>query len=84
MPILPLDPEPFAATRGVMLYPAMDGADPPKARAFAAQLLLAEPIPHVLEVGHTLTQDVLVRIMRDSALFLTDLDERKWGGSAIG
>ena len=32
MPILPLNyPEPFAATLGVMLYPAIDDADPPKA-----------------------------------------------------
>jgi hypothetical protein len=84
MPILPLDPEPFTAIRGVMLYPAMDEADAPKARAFAAQRLLAEPIPHVLEAGHTLPQDDLVRIMRDSAPFLADLDERRWGGSAIG
>jgi hypothetical protein len=37
MPILPLDyPEPFAATLGVMLYPATDEADARKARAFAA------------------------------------------------
>lgn len=35
MPILPLDhPEQFAATLGVMLYPATDETDPPKARAF--------------------------------------------------
>jgi hypothetical protein len=32
MPILPLDyTEPFAATRGVMLYPGMDDADAPSA-----------------------------------------------------
>jgi hypothetical protein len=30
MPMLD-HPEPFAATLGVMLYPAMDKADPPKA-----------------------------------------------------
>ncbi|MGC1348018.1 MAG: hypothetical protein WA863_18420 [Methyloceanibacter sp.] len=37
MPILPLDhPEPFTATLGVMLYPATDEKDPPRAHAFAA------------------------------------------------
>jgi hypothetical protein len=42
MPFLPLDhPEPFSATLGVMLYPAVDEADPPKARAYAAQYLAA-------------------------------------------
>jgi hypothetical protein len=45
MPILPLDyPVPFAATLGVMLYPAMDEVDPPKARAFAAQYLAARTL----------------------------------------
>ena len=34
MPILPLDqPEPFAATLGVTLYPGSDEADSTKARA---------------------------------------------------
>jgi hypothetical protein len=85
MPFLPLDhPEPFVATLGVMLYPATDEEDPSKARAFAAQRLLTGPIPHFLEAGHALSQNDLVRIMRDSAPFLTDLDKRWWGGSAIG
>jgi hypothetical protein len=45
MPLLPLDyPVPFAATLGVMLYPAMDEVDPPKARAFAAQYLAARTL----------------------------------------
>jgi hypothetical protein len=64
----------------VMLYPD----DAVKARAYAAQLLLAEPIPRFLEAGHTLSQDDLVRIMRDSAPRLYDRDKRLWDGSAIG
>ena len=40
MPILPLDhPEPSFATLGVMLYPATDESDPPKAQAYVAQVL---------------------------------------------
>ena len=40
MLILPLDhSEPYFATLGVMLYPAVDDADPPKARAYVAQVL---------------------------------------------
>jgi hypothetical protein len=84
MPILPLDhPEPFAATLGVMLYPATDEADPPKARAFAAQFL-AEPIRRFHEAGHILTHDALLRIAMDAGQRLTDLEERWWGGSATG
>jgi hypothetical protein len=81
MPILPLDHlEPFTATLGVMLYPD----DPVKAQAYAAQLLLAEPIPRFLEAGHSLSQHDLVRIMRDSGLHLADREKRWWGGSAVG
>jgi hypothetical protein len=71
MPILPLDhPEPFAATLGVMLYPATDEADPPKARAFASQFL-AEPIRRFHEAGHTLTHDALQCIAMDAGQRLT-------------
>ena len=81
MPILPLDHlEPFTATLGVMLYPD----DPVKAQAYAAQLLLAEPIPRFLEAGHSLSQHDLVRIMRDSGPHLADREKRWWGGSAVG
>jgi hypothetical protein len=84
MPILPLDhPEPFAATLGVMLYPATDEADPPKARAFAAQFL-AEPLRRFHEAGHILTHDALLRIAMDAGQRLTDLEERWWGGSTAG
>jgi hypothetical protein len=84
MPILPLDyPEPFAATLGVMLYPATDEADARKARAFAAQFL-AEPIRRFYEAGHTLTHDALLGITMDAGQRLTDLEERWWGGSATG
>jgi hypothetical protein len=55
MPFLPLDhPEPFSATIGVMLYPAIEEAT--KARAFAAQFL-AEPIPRLREAGHRLSYE---------------------------
>ena len=75
MPILPLDhPEPFAATLGVMLYPAMDKADPAKARAFAAQWL-GEPLRRLREAGHLLTYDALERIAIDAGQPLIDLDE---------
>jgi hypothetical protein len=84
MPVLPLDyPEPFAATLGVMLYPGMNEADPPKARAFAAQVL-AEPIRRFHEAGGILSYDALARITVDAGQRLTDLDERWWGGSATG
>jgi hypothetical protein len=84
MPILPLDyPEPFAATLGVMLYPATNEADARKARAFAAQFL-AEPIRRFHEAGHTLKYDALLRIQSDAGQRLTDLEERWWGGSATG
>jgi hypothetical protein len=84
MPILPLDhPEPFAATLGVMLYPAMDEEDPPKARAFAAQVL-AEPVRRLREAGPHLSYDALARIVMDAGQRLTDLGKRWWGGSAVG
>jgi hypothetical protein len=84
MPILPLDhPEPFAATLGVMLYPAMDKADPPKARAFAAQWL-GEPLRRLREAGHLLTYDALERIAIDAGQPLIDLNERWQGGLATG
>jgi hypothetical protein len=84
MLILPLDyPEPFAATLGVMLYPATDEVDPPRARAFAAQYL-AEPIRRFHEAGHTLSYDALARITTEAGRPLTDLNARWWGGSATG
>lgn len=74
MPILPLDhPEPFAATLGLMLYPATDESDPPKARAYAAQLLLADPIRRYLDAGHRLSQDTFERIAMDAGHPVTDL-----------
>jgi hypothetical protein len=82
MPILPLDyPEPFAATLGVMLYPAIEEAT--KARAFAAQFL-AGPIRRLREAGHRLSYEALERIVMDAGQRLTDLDVRWWGGSATG
>jgi hypothetical protein len=84
MPILPLDyPEPFSATLGVMLYPGMDEADAPSARAFAAQYL-AKPIRRLYEAGHALSDVALARITMDAGQRLTDLETRWWGGSATG
>jgi hypothetical protein len=83
MPFLPLDhPEPFSATLGVMHYPAVDEADPPKARAYAAQLLAAA-FKRLLERGGTLPCDV-TDILLDAGQPLTDLKERQWGGRATG
>jgi hypothetical protein len=85
MPILPLDhPEPFAATLGLMLYPATDESDPPKARAYAAQLLLADPIRRYLDAGHRLSQDTFERIAMDAGYPVTDFTERWDGGLATG
>jgi hypothetical protein len=84
MPILPLDhPEQFLATFGVMLYPAMEGDDPRRARAYAAQAL-AEPIRRLHESGRSLSYDALARIAMDAGQRLTDFDERWWGGTATG
>ena len=84
MPILPLTHvEPFAATLGVMLYPATDEVDPPKARAFAAQWL-SEPIRRFHEAGHELTYDQLARIVMDAGEVLSDLDQRWWAGTMTG
>lgn len=84
MPILPLDHvEPFAATLGVMLYPATDDVDPHKARAFAAQWL-ATPLREFHEAGHKLTYDQLAGIVNDAGEPLTELDKRWWGGTATG
>jgi hypothetical protein len=84
MPILPLDyPEPFTATLGVMLYPATNDEDAPRAGAFAAQVL-AEPVRRLREAGFHLSYEALARIVMDAGQRLTDLDKRWWGGSAIG
>jgi hypothetical protein len=85
MPTLPLDhPEPFAATLGVMLYPATDEIDPPKARAFAAQWVAEQPYRLFHEAGHRLPEDVVARLLVDAGQRLTDLEERLWGGLATG
>jgi hypothetical protein len=76
-------PEPFAATLGVMLYPATDKIDPPKARAFAAHFL-ADPLKRFHAAGHKLPYDALARIAADAGETLVDLDERWWGGTATG
>jgi hypothetical protein len=84
MPILPLDaPEPFAATLGVMLYPGADESDQAKARAFAAWWL-AMPLRRFHQDGHRLTYEALASIAEDASEQLTDLDDRRRGGAAMG
>jgi hypothetical protein len=84
MPILPLDhPEPFSATLGVMLYPAADEKDPPKARAYAAQYL-ASAFTRFREAGGFPPYEVLAPILMDAGQPLTDFKERQWGGEAAG
>jgi hypothetical protein len=84
MPILPLDhPEPFTATLGVMLYPATDGKDPAKARAFAAQYL-ASAFTHFREAGGIPPYEVLAPILMGAGQPLGDLKERWWRGRATG
>ena len=84
MPILPLDhPEPFSATLEVMLYPATDEADTPKARAYAAQVL-ARAFRRFQEEGGDPPFETLGRIYLDAGEPLDDLKERWWGGRATG
>ena len=83
MPILPLGyTEPFAATLGVMHYPAVDDADPPKAKAFTAQFLAAA-FKRFREKGGILPCDV-TDLLIDAGQPLTDFKERQWGGAATG
>jgi hypothetical protein len=66
MLILPLEhPEPKFATLGVMLYPALNEGDPPKARAYAAQVL-AKAFDRYREDGGTPPYDVLAPILMDA------------------
>ena len=84
MPFLPLDhSEPFSATLGVMLYPAMDEADAPKARAYAAQYL-ASAFTCFRETGGIPPYEVLAPILMDAGQPLADLEERWRGGRATG
>ena len=84
MPILPLEhPEPCFATLGVMLYPATDERDSPKARAYVAQVL-ARALSRFRETGGTPPYDVLGPILMDAGEPLSDLKERWWGGRATG
>lgn len=85
MPILPLDhPEPLAATLGVMLYPGKDEDSQKRARACAAQFLLADPIRRFHEAGDVLAYEDLLRIASDSTMRLDDLEERLREATAVG
>jgi hypothetical protein len=84
MLILPLDhSEPYFATLGVMLYPAVNDADPPKARAYVAQVL-ARAFSRFREAGGSPSYDVLAAVLLDAGEPLGDLQERWWGGRATG
>lgn len=84
MPVLPLDqPEPFAATLGVMLYPGEGDPDVRKAKAFTAHYL-AEPIRQLWEAGQMLSPETLTRIVLDGGERLDDLDKRWWNGTMTG
>ena len=84
MPFPPLDhSEPFSATLGVMLYPARDEADAPKARAYAAQYL-ASAFTSFREAGGIPPYEVLAPILMDAGQPLADLKERWRGGRATG
>lgn len=84
MPILPLDdPEPFAATLGVMLYPDADEAEQRKARAFAARWL-AKPLQRFHQNGHKLSYADLAHIAEGAGESLDDIGKRIWGGTATG
>jgi hypothetical protein len=72
MLILPLDhSEPYFATLGVMLYPAVDDADPPKARAYVAQVL-ARAFSRFREAGGSPPYDVLAPVLMDAGEPLND------------
>ena len=83
MPILPDQPEPFAATLGVMLYPGTDEADTAKARAFASQWL-ATPLKRFRAAGHRLPYEQLAQIIEAAGEQLTDLDQRWRRGVITG
>src|SRR5262245_52271475 len=84
MLILPLDhSEPYFATLGVMLYPAVDDTDPPKARTYVAQVL-ARAFRRFRDAGGNPPYDVLAPVLMDAGEPLGDLQERWWGGSATG
>ena len=84
MLILPLDhSEPYFATLGVMLYPAVDDADPPKARAYVAQVL-ARAFRRFREAGGSPPYDVLAPVLMDAGAdfqsFLAEAEIlRQWG-----
>ena len=75
--------QPSFATLGVMLYPALNEADPPKARAYVAQVL-AKAFSSFRDADETPPYDVLTPILMDGGEPLSDLQERWWGGRAAG
>jgi hypothetical protein len=84
MPILPLDYcEPLASTLGVMHYPGTDDESQNKARTYTARFL-SEPIKQAEAAGHTVPREILLPIAMEAGNSLSDLEDRSWGGMAIG
>ena len=84
MPILPLDhPEPLMATIAVMHYPGADESDRSRARALTARLL-AGPLREFHAAGFKLEYEQLAEIAAGAGEPLDDLEDRHFGGTAIG
>jgi len=84
MPILPLDqPEPFAATLGVMLYPGTDDLEKRKAAAFQMHWL-SKPIERLHADGRELSYSTLLHLITKAGEELEDLDKRWWQATATG
>jgi hypothetical protein len=66
-----------------MLYPGLNERDPPKARAYAAQVL-AKAFNRLRESGGNPPYDVLGPILLDAGHPLSDLQDRWWAGRATG
>jgi hypothetical protein len=84
MPILPLDqPEPFAATLGVMLYPGTDDLEKRKAATFQVRWL-SKPIERLHADGRKLPYSTLLHLTTNAGEELEDLDKRWWQATATG
>ncbi len=81
---LPFDqPEPFAATFGVMLYPDESETERRKACAYAAQHL-AEPLKRAIKHGHRPSYDTLAWVATTGGKRLGDLDRWMRDGIWLG
>ncbi|MCR9093114.1 MAG: hypothetical protein NXI30_02750 [bacterium] len=84
MPFLPLDqPDPLMATMAIMHYPGQDDLERARARALASRLL-AEPLKAFHADGQRLGYDQLAEIATGAGESIDDLEDRHFGGTAIG